>query len=154
MKLLVFLFSFFILQQVPFKASEDFDLKLEYQFKQRPAPEKTSVHFDETRKEHERRTSTAMLPYLMIRVNLLKVSQEEVRVKITNNRERSTSKKVEEGSSLLLDLGFTDDIKDRVSPHEYNLMFVSAEKKELSRIHLLIEEDGTFLVNGEKRGKF
>ena len=51
-------------------------------------------------------------------------------------------------------MGFTDDVKAHVSPYEISIIFASKEKKEISRIHLLIQEDGTFLVNGEKRGKF
>jgi hypothetical protein len=144
-----------LIQEPPYKAKEDFEVKLEYQFKQRPAAETNSVKFDESRKDYERRTSTSLLPYLKIRVNLLKLAEEEVKMKVSNNLDKSPyNKKIQIGTSLVLDLGFTDDIKDRISAHEYNLMFMSPEKKELSRIHLFIEEDGTFLVNGEKRGKF
>jgi hypothetical protein len=53
-----------------------------------------------------------------------------------------------------LEVGFTDDVKDRVTPHHYFLTLVSPKKTETSKIEILIEEDGTFFVNGEKRGKF
>ncbi|HYC86645.1 MAG TPA: hypothetical protein VEB86_15540 [Chryseosolibacter sp.] len=151
----ILIFSLF-LQEIPYKAAEDFEIKLEYQFKQRPPAETTTViRYDESQKERDRRMSTAMLPYLMIRVNLLKVPVEEVRVKAIDNLNHALlNKKIKGGDSFLLDLGFTDDVKDRVAPHEYNLYFLSPDKAQLSRIHLFVEEDGTFLVNGEKRGKF
>jgi hypothetical protein len=51
-------------------------------------------------------------------------------------------------------IGYTDDVKDRVTPHEYILTFLSEDKTPLSRIVIFIDEDGTFAVNGEKRGRF
>jgi hypothetical protein len=150
------LISFFFLQDVPFKAKEEFDVKLNYQFKQRQQSASTStVYLDETQREKERRTSTDILPYLVLNVKLLKVSQEEVRVRIENNlARRGVTKKISEGQILPLDMGFTADVKDRVAPHEYILTFLSPQKSELSKVVIFVEEDGTFLVNGEKRGKF
>ena len=153
MKTFIFLIAIFTFQDIPFKPKDEFEIKLDYQFKQRPPADRTSVHFDETQKERDRRTSTAMLPYLTVKVNLLKLS-EETRVRITNNIDRaSINKKVADGTSLSIVFGFTDDAKDRVTAHEYVLTFLSPEKEEINRIIIHIEEDGTFLVNGEKRGK-
>jgi hypothetical protein len=45
-------------------------------------------------------------------------------------------------------------MKDGVTPNAYNVVFYNKEKKQTSRIHLSVIEDGTFFVNGEKRGKF
>ncbi len=52
-----------------------------------------------------------------------------------------------------LDLGYTDDIKDRVSAYEYVAYFLSDDKKPLSRVVLFFDKDGTYYVNGEKRGR-
>jgi hypothetical protein len=157
MKLSIFcLISFFFLQDIPFKAKEEFDVKLNYQFKQRHQSASTStVYLDETQREKDRRTSTDILPYLILNVKLLKISEEEVRVRIENNlASRGVTKKISEGQVLALDMGFTADVKDRVAPHEYVLTFLSPKKSELSKVVIFVEEDGTFLVNGEKRGKF
>jgi hypothetical protein len=149
------LISFFAMQELPLKPKEEFDVKLDYQFRNRPAQDINSVHYDETRKEHERRVSTAPLPYLTLNVRILKLSGEETKVKVTNNlTTRAFSRKVEEGTVFPLVVGFTDDVKDRVSAHNYVITFLSPKKTETSKIEILIEEDGTFLVNGEKRGKF
>jgi len=50
-------------------------------------------------------------------------------------------------------MGYTDDIKGRVTEHEYTVYFLSKDKKPVSRIVIYFQEDGTFLVNGEKRGR-
>jgi hypothetical protein len=143
-------------QDIPYKPKEEFDIKLDYQFKQRPVVDRTNtVTLDETRKEYEKRTSSDLLPYLVLNVKFLKVNTEEARVRVTNNIDRrSVSKKIEEGSAISLDLGFTDDIKDRVTAHEYTLTMLSPKKSDVSKIVIHIEEDGSFLVNGEKRGRF
>jgi hypothetical protein len=146
---------FLFLQEVPVKPKDEFEIKLDYQFKNRPAADLNSVHLDETKQEHDRRVSTAPLPFLTLNIKMLKLSADEVKMRITNNlTARVAVRKVEEGTIVPLQIGFTDDVKDRVTAHQYTLTLLSPKKAETSRIEILIEEDGTFLVNGEKRGKF
>ncbi|HEY0653263.1 MAG TPA: hypothetical protein VGD65_09040 [Chryseosolibacter sp.] len=152
---LILLIAFSLVQEIPVKPKEEFEIKLDYQFKNRPAQDLNSVHLDETRKEHDRRVSTAPLPFLTLNIKMLKLSDEEVKLRVTNNlTPRVAVRKVEEGTIVPLQIGFTDDVKDRVTAHHYTLTLLSPKKTETSRIEILIEEDGTFLVNGEKRGKF
>jgi hypothetical protein len=154
MKYLSLCLLLFQLTDLPYKPKEEFEIKLDYKFKQRPSSDRTVVHMDETVGEKEKRISTDMLPYLILNVKVLKLN-EEVKMKISNNLgQRVFSKKVEEGTIVPLDVGFTADIKDRVSPHEYILTFVNAEKNATSRIVIFVDKDGSFLVNGEKRGRF
>jgi hypothetical protein len=156
MKLFLVLLSAFLLsQEIPVKPRDEFEIKLDYQFKNRPAQDLNSVHLDETRKEHERRVSTAPLPFLTLNIRMLKLSEDEVKMRVTNNlTARVSVRKVEEGTVVPLQIGFTDDVKDRITAHLYTLTLMSPKKLETSKIEILIEEDGTFLVNGEKRGKF
>lgn len=152
---LILLLAFSLSQEIPVKPKEEFEIKLDYQFRNRPAQDLNSVHLDETRKEHERRVSTAPLPFLTLNIRMLKLSEAEVKMRVTNNlTPRVALRKVEEGTVVPLQIGFTDDVKDRVTAHAYTLTLLSPKKLETSRIEIVIEEDGTFLVNGEKRGKF
>lgn len=155
MKSLALLSLLFLFQdQLPYKPKEEFEVKLDYQFKQRPSGDNASIHLDETRKDFERRTSTATLPYLILNIKMLSAAQGK-KVRITSNLTNNVgSKKIQDGTIIPLDLGFTDDVKDRVTAHEYTLTFVSAEKKDLNRITILVEENGNFMVNGETRGRF
>jgi hypothetical protein len=156
MKPLWLLFSLFCLQEevVPYKAKEDFEIKLNFEFKQRPPADPYQVNLDETRREYERRNTPGPLPYLYLNLHIAKITPGETKIRlIRNNDENAFTKKLQEGMQVKLDLGFTDDIKDRVSAHEYTLHFLSQDKKPLSRIVIFFEEDGTYLVNGEKRGK-
>ena len=137
------------------KPKEEFELKLQYEFKQRDQSNNNSVKFNETVGEHERRTNSSMLPFVGFNLKLLKYVPEEVRVKITDNTGKTAlSKKIKQDDVISLTLGFTDDMKDRVTPHEYTIRFLDDDKKELSRIVNRIDADGSFIVNDEKRGKF
>ena len=143
-----------LFQELPYKPKEQFEIKSDYQFRQRPALDDREIRFDETRQEYERRTETGLLPHLTLNVKMLSLENES-RVKITNNLNKmETTKKLKEGIVIPVVLGFTDDVKDRVNPHLYTLTFMSNERKDLSKIVIMVEEDGTFLVNGEKRGRF
>ena len=154
--LILFLLIALVTQSIPYKPNDEFEIKLDYQFKQRSFNNDNNVvNLDESRKEYEKRTSTDLLPYLILKIKFLKLSSDEMRVRITNNREkRITTKKALTDTVIPLDLGFTDDVKDRVNAHEYILTLLSPNKSETSRIVIHIEEDGSFFVNGEKRGKF
>lgn len=152
---LIILLALSLLQDVPIKPKDEFEIKLDYQFKNRPAQDPNSVHLNETRQEHDRRVSTTPLPFLTLNIKMLKLSEDEVKMRVANNlTPRVALRKVEEGTIVPLQIGFTDDVKDRVTAHLYTLTLLSPKKTESSKIEILIEEDGTFLVNGEKRGKF
>jgi hypothetical protein len=159
MKIALFLFIVAALStqtETPFKAKEDFEIKLKYEFKQRvTANNSNSVNLAETVKEHERKTSTAMLPYVGLNIKLVKLATEEVRMRIIDNQNKVVyNKKVEQDDLVFLDLGFTDDMKDQITPYEYTAYFLTAGKEQFSKILIVVQQDGSFLVNNEKRGKF
>ncbi len=144
-------------QEVPLKPVEEFQIDLDYTFKQRYiADRNTTVHLEETRGEYERRTSTTPLPYLVINIKFLKLGEKEARVRVVDNNDHRiyNNRRVDEGEVISLDLGFTDDVKDRISAYEYTVYLLTAKKHETSRITLVIDEEGNFFVNGEKRGRF
>src|SRR5262245_25654256 len=149
-QLLVGIISIFLFQdQIPYKANDEFELKLDLQFKQRPKSE-TKVELDQRTLPN----SGMHAPYLYLNLKVIKVVLEEVRIKVMkNNSQTLMARKFDPNVIVKLDLGFTDDIKDRVSAHQYLITFLSKEKSELSKIEIFFETDGTYLVNGEKRGK-
>lgn len=155
MKYLIALLIFAVVQDLPYKSKEEFDIKLDYKFKQRPQTDANTFTMNESKKDYEKRTSRTPLPYLALNIITLKLSDEEVKVKVTNNQNKNSfTKKVEAGTVIPIDLGFTDDVKDRIAPYYYKLIFLSPRKTEVSQITIEVLEDGSFLVNGEKRGKF
>ena len=145
------LISLFLLQDaIPFKSNEEFELKLDLQFKQRPNVSSTTIELG------KRSTSSAGMhaPYLYLHLRVVQPHPEEVRIKVIDNKGGSLlSRKFDPTIVVKLDLGFVDDIKDRATAHQYFVTFLSKEKTPISQIEIFFEEDGTYLVNGEKRGK-
>ena len=141
---------------IPYKPYEEFKLEMEYKFKQRPASSTSKYEFEESdATTQKRKYGSGSLPYLVVIVKILKLSNGEARIKILNGKGQSMlTKKVETNVAYKMDLGYTDDMKDRVTPYEFNIFLLTADRKEVSAIKLFIKEDGTFLVNDEVRGKF
>jgi hypothetical protein len=142
---------------IPLKAADEYKVELKYDFKNRPATDNAFIDLTETVAEKERRTTgnTTPLPYLIVHLTFQKLSDKEVRVRCTdNNLKNRFSKKAEVGKVYTLDLGFTEDMKDRVTAYEFTFYLMDGDKKETSQIYLRVDEDGTFLVNDVRRGKF
>ncbi len=155
--MVLFILLIFVYNQevVPYKASEEFEIKLDYQFKTRPASSAYEFKFDESSQEHSRRVNNSPLPYLTLNIEILKANENEERIHgFKGQTQFMTKRGIKTGSMVSIEMGFTDDMKDRVTPHEYALVLMDKSKQEVSKIVIFIEEDGSFYVNGEKRGKF
>lgn len=145
----------FFQEEVPFKAKEDFEVKFEMSFKQRQASDESlTVRYDETAADREKRTNLDPLPYLTLRVKILKLQEDEIRMKVIKD-DKSTvmNKKTATNQEVSLDVGFVADAKDRISGYKHVLQFLSSDKKTISQIVIEFDKDGNYLVNGEKRGK-
>ncbi len=139
----------FFQQSVPFKPGDEYSFRLDYQFRNKAGIDRFEVDWSNTQKYSE-----GTLPYLIVHIKPLKLSANEERVKIVNNRnERIYSRKASVDEEIQIEMGFTDDLKDRTAPYEFNIFFTS-KKADNSRINLFVDEEGTFYINGEKRGKF
>ena len=145
---ILLLFNYFQTPTVPYKNKEEFELKLDYKFKQRP-PSETNK-YDATGTSIQ--TSSSVLPYLVINLTILKA--EEARIKVSSNAaDNVLNKKLEIGIDYKLDLGYTNDIKDGVTANEYTILLMSAQKVPVNKIIIFIAQDGSYFVNGEKRGR-
>lgn len=141
--------SFFSQETIPYKPSSEFELKMDYAFKQRTLDHTKAVDFTE-----KPGRSIGPLPYLGLELKLIIINANEERIQIIDNTGRtSLSKKLKGGLLIKMDLGFTDDMKDRVTAHEYKVLILDTNKKPTNQILIHVAEDGTFLVNGEVRGK-
>lgn len=155
MKLTWLLCAFVFLQdQTPLKPLEEFEVKLNFEFKERPTRDPNKIELDQTRKEVERSRPSGPLPYLYLNLKVLKQIPDEVRVRIIENGTKVVlNKKFDMNSVLKLDMGFTDDIKDRICAYEYTVYYLTQDKDPLSKVVIFFEADGTYFVNGQKRGK-
>jgi hypothetical protein len=138
---------------VPPKPASDYEVVIDFKFQDRPPADQYKANFDVS--SGEKKKTTGQLPYLKLQIKLLKLGSDEVKVKVFNNNGNLVfNRKAALETPIKLDIGFIDDVKDRVLPHEFTVFFLSESKTPVSQIKLIVLEDGTFLVNDEKKGKF
>lgn len=146
---IIFICSGVSAQEAPYLAEEDFEFKLDYDFQVRPAPPVDKVNLVE-----ERRYSPSPLPYVKVSFTFNKFPEGAFRLRVQdNNGESIKSKKVSKVDVLDFDLGFSDDIKDRVRPHIYYVYIENKDKERLSMIKIFVEESGDFYLNDNLFGK-
>lgn len=142
--------AFLFLQDIPLKEKESFDLSFTFVLKQKPGVILDASVTDPAKNAGD----DAMLPYVTLRLQLLKPGLNETRLKLINNHGKILSvKSLGKASTFSFPLGFSDDLKDHVSAHEFDLVFYSPSKEPLNIIRVVFERDGTYSVNGETRGK-
>ncbi|MBX2894231.1 MAG: hypothetical protein KF763_02220 [Cyclobacteriaceae bacterium] len=148
---LLFGFSVWAQDEVPYKPEAEFEFKFDYSFKERLLQDRADYEaYDPDKKQK----STGPLPYLKTELKLLTLATNEVRLRVINNRGITViNRKASTGTSIKIDWGFSDDVKDQIAAHSYTVLLLDNDKKILSRIVLHADSDGTFLVNGQKRGR-
>ena len=145
----------FYQQQVPYKPSDEFELKIDYIFKERPPIDRQKVEYEQATDEKVRRATSGPMPYLLIELKILAVTNDEVRIRVLNSSGHLVfNRKAATGTVIKLDWGYTEDIKEKITNNEFTVLFNDQDKKSVSKILLTILDDGIFMVNEEKRGKF
>jgi hypothetical protein len=136
----------------PLKPPSEFEIITNYQLKTKPAPENTKIVFDEGKEKME--TGSDLLPYLTIQIKVKRWKGFVEQIKIVDAMGKTRlKKKVTDSGIYDLDMGYVDDMKDGVTSGKFFIHFLEG-KKIIEQITISVEEDGTFLVNNEKRGKF
>jgi hypothetical protein len=139
-------------KDILYKPSDEFEVKVDYSFQERPQEENRAAYEAVEKRSHK---PGGPLPYMLVTVTVLKVSAQETRVKaVDSNGKTIANRKANNNTQIEIKWGFSEDIKDRIAPHTHTVLFLDDSKKPVSQIYMLVEEDGTFYVNGEKRGKF
>jgi hypothetical protein len=133
-------------QEVPFKLKEEYETKIEVVFKAREVRSPNSVNLE------GEQFSKGLISFLYIHFKIL-VSNGEKRIRIIHGR-KDKIRKIEVNENIDLEMGFIEDLKSKESSGMVTLILLTEKKEPVSKVILSIEEDGTFLVNGVKRGKF
>jgi hypothetical protein len=150
---LIFLIFVGFQTEVPFKPSDEFQVNIDLSFKIKNssyAPSTYSGNGDRLDKP-----SATSLPYLTVIVKQIKIQNDEVKIIAKNSFDKTIwKKKVSPNLELRFDMGFVDDLKNKLSPNEVTLYFLSSEKKELRKIVFSVATNGVFEVNGKWHGQF
>lgn len=153
--MLYFLLSIILLiqDQIPLKPNREFEIVTKYELRKKAEHEANQVVFDRS-DDSNRSNNSDMLPYLTLSIKIKKWAPDVTQVKITDSSGKVfLKKKQSDDGQYSLDMGYVDDMKDNVTSGKFWVAFIK-EKKVIEQISIEVEADGTFLVNGEKRGKF
>lgn len=138
-------------QTEPLKPDAEFEFKFDYSFKERIINDKPDYQAQDPDKKP---TSSGPLPYLKTELRLLKLNTGEVRVRVINQKGTTViNRKASTDSVIKIDWGFSDDVKDQIVSNSYTVLLMNDNKEVLSRITLSADADGTFFVNGQKKGR-
>jgi len=151
----MFFFSLILIvlqTEVPLKPSRDFEVITNYELRKKPNMEPARIVFDQP--SDKKTVASDMLPFLSLKLIIKKWSPGVTQIKITDSRGAvHLKKKPNDDGIYSFEMGFVDDMKDKVTSGKFFVTFLE-DKKPVEQITITVEEDGTFLVNGEKRGKF
>ncbi|MEQ8363886.1 MAG: hypothetical protein RH948_13530 [Cyclobacteriaceae bacterium] len=151
---LIILSSFLSLQEVPYKADDEFTIELDLSFKQRPPAAGNTYNFDDTSREYKKRNMPGPTPYVVLSVSIDKINDNEARLKVFQaDKKMVFSKKLKGKLVFQIDAGYNDDLVDQFPGHHHIISFYDDNKKEVSRIVINFDKDGNYSVNGKQRGK-
>lgn len=165
--IICFLFSLSLLYQqaeIPFKPAEEFEFELKLEFRPKPTLEEEpdighilykmksdNASIIEANKVTYDPTT---LPFASMMIKPTKLSSEEDRARVVDNLDnRLYNRKATLDTPIEFEMGFTDDLKDHISPYKFDVVFFS-KRKEVSRITMYFDGDGNLIINEEIRGKF
>jgi len=135
---------------VPFMPTDQFESKIDMVFKKRESGDPNTYTLSDG--TQPKKTTDTPIAFLVINFKLLR-ADGEVKVKVINGRSERVSR-INVGTSMKLEIGFIEDVKNGSEGVERVLLFLNDEKKPLRKVTFKIAEDGSYFVNGEKRGKF
>jgi len=153
-KLAIILVLYLAIQtEVPFKPADEFQVSVDLKFKIKPSTYPTST-FSGSGDPLDKSSSTT-LPFLAVSISNLKIQSDEEKVHAVDVRGKSLFKKKTSPTLLMhFDMGFVDDLKNKISSNEITVFFLSKDKKELRKIVISISDKGVFEVNGKWHGQF
>lgn len=133
---------------IPFREDSSYRFQLDYNFKSKPLPEKDYVSL-----RHEKSNGSEVLPYVKLNFDLLKLQENDYRIKVVDNHNRSVlNKRLKEPLSFTIDMGFSDDLKERIVPYSYSVFFLDEAKKIQSKITIEVSEEGILMLNEQVYG--
>src|SRR5688572_11658538 len=130
--LLFWLLSLFFQDQIHTKPSREFEISTKYELRRKPVSEAKIVFIEPEQREKE--SGTDMLPYLIINLKVKKWNNDVTQVRVIDSQNKIYLKKKPTDAGLYAwDMGYIDDIKDKVTSGKFVVQFM-ADKKTVEQI--------------------
>ncbi len=135
---------------IPLRAEEDYELKIDYNFKKKPVPSIQETNYALI----QERNNISLLPHLTVFVSLKNKTDEEFRIRVVDNKGKINHSGKIKDVPLELVLGYMVDIKEKVTANRWEVIILTKKKAPINKIVLEITKDGLFYVNEIESGKF
>ncbi|MFN8334537.1 MAG: hypothetical protein U0U09_05370 [Cyclobacteriaceae bacterium] len=144
----------FLQDDIPYKPDDEFAVKFVFTFNKRGEANKTDLVLSQVATSTYDRPDNSPLPYMETTLEILKKSEQEVKIKVVRDNDLQVAKKkITEGMKISVFSGFVDDIKDQIAGYSHIIYFLDKDGNPISRIVIEFDEDGFYMVNGKKKGK-
>lgn len=144
----------FLQEDVQFKSDDEFAIKFSFSFSKRGEGNRDDFVRAQVASSAYDRPDNSPLPFMEATLEILKKTDEEVKVRIVRDHDMQIAKKkITAGMTLSVFSGFVDDIKDQVAGYNHTVFFLDKDGNALSRVVIEFDEEGFYYVNGKKRGK-
>ncbi len=151
--LLILIFSFCDFQKpdVPYLSEDLFEYELDYSLKKKPNPENQHLDVNGNRTEY----NPTPLPYLKVKFAIKTDGDSLSKYTVVDSfgfvkRNRKIKAALTE---FVLDIGYTADIKDRITSHSYSINLINGDKVIMNKIDIAFSEEGVMTINGIERGR-
>jgi sRNA-binding carbon storage regulator CsrA len=135
-------------QHVPYKNSNEFEVFSSFQWVQE-IPEKRPDYVAGPTKRYDGKPEM----YLNVKVKILKINGDEVRIIAKNNNNITKfRKRIREGLEMEFEFGKFENVKNRKNPYLFTIFILNKKKEKVSKIIIEVLENGAVFVNGKPHG--
>ena len=142
----IFAIFLFLQTDVPYLPEDEYNYEVEFFLKRKPTDTKEVYRV----KSKENRPD--VLPYIKLHFNFLKFEDTDRRIKVYREGMVFTSKKIKGPMKLSLDMGYSVDMKDGITPAAYTIYIFNKENEKRARIEILVKKNGELLINDKMSG--
>lgn len=132
--------------QVPFLPDDEFEYEVEFFLKKKTTGEKPVYDV------HPERAHAEVLPYVKIHFAMSAFRDTDRRIKVLKDGAPITSKKIKGPMMLTLDMGYTVDMKEGVTPANYSIVIFNDENQPRARVKIEVKPNGELLINEQTSG--
>lgn len=137
---------FFQNSEIPFLPEDEFSYEVEFFLK------KKAIVNTEIYTASEKNSSADVLPYIKLNFSLNKFQPTDRRIKVFRNDLVLNSKKIKGPMLLSLDMGYSVDMKEGVTPSKYTIIIYTSENIPRAQILVRVEPSGELLINEVSSG--
>jgi hypothetical protein len=144
--LIAFILGFLQVPQPPFLPEEEFDYEIEFFIKKKTSEDKPVYEVN------PKRTYSDVLPYVKIHFAFASFKPDDKRIRLYKDGGSFNNKRIKGPMKLTLDMGYTVDMKEGITPARYSIVIFNDQNEPRARITVEVKPNGELLINDQASG--